>query len=637
MARPGIVTRTKQLGKADAVPRQKTILLDISDLVFYIGHHENLTGIQRVQACLILGLLEVSPSDLSLVFLSWDRRSRQFLAIDKGYFERLLKDLVLPTADRVVKFDFMAAREGILPSSAPVRYSDYKASDNILVLLGAAWVNEDYFYQISKIKRLIAAKFACVMHDMIPIFARETCDQGTAEVFRVFIEQALYITDLFICVSRNTQRDLERFCSSEGWPAPNSCVITHAAELRTRIDFDGIDETQAMTRFSRPAGEFVLFVSTLEGRKNHKLAYSVWERIYQTLGDNTPQLICVGRYGWRAEEFVRNLMATNNLHGKIQIRSEISDEELDYLYKECMFTLYPSLYEGWGLPISESLSKGKVCVCANNSSMPEAGQDFATYIDASNVQESYAIIHKLVTDPEYLESLNDHIRREFRPKTWMQAANEYVAVLDDLFTREVRIPYVEMQLGREYVFRKVPVGFGSSMGDDLYWSMDAAYRGNLTRGSCSVRQFFEGHQMRGEGAWKVPEPWGTWIGVEGAVIEFAWPEEESRRLVVGLAYRILRPFASRFVTYTIDNQKIRMRTVSPSAEDAIHILHLRANPGVNRIKINMDLSAEDRARSAEIDGRQLMMGVRSMILIAEEDLLGRLDLYETIIQMPAIG
>jgi glycosyltransferase involved in cell wall biosynthesis len=584
-----------------------------------------------------MGLLDVSPADMRLVFLSWDRRSRQFLAIDKGFFERLLKDLVLPTTDRLVKFDAMAAREGILPSSAPVVYSDFKGHDNILLLLGAAWVNEDYFYQIAKIKRSIGAKFACVLHDMIPIFARETCDQGTAEVFRVFIEQALYITDLFICVSRNTQRDLERFCSAEGWPAPNSCVITHAAELRTRSDFDDIDDALAITRLARPTSEFVLFVSTLEGRKNHKLAYSVWERLYQTLGENTPQLICVGRFGWRAEEFVRNLMATGNLHGKIQIRSEISDEELDDLYKQCLFTLYPSLYEGWGLPISESLSKGKVCVCANNSSMPEAGQDFAVYIDAGNVQEAYTVIHRLVADRDYLEALSVRIHREFRPKTWTQAANEYVAVLDDLFARDVGLPYVETLLNREYVFRKVPIGFGSTMGDDLYWSMDAAYRGNLSRGACSVRQFFEGHQLRGEGAWKSPEPWGTWLGVEGGTIEFAWPEPEPRKVVVGLAYRVLRPFASRFVTYTVDNAKIRMRTAHPSTEDAIHILHMRATPGVNRIKINMDLTAEDRQRSAEIDARLLMIGIRSLILLSEDDILGRLDLYETILQMPAIA
>jgi glycosyltransferase involved in cell wall biosynthesis len=98
-------------------------------------------------------------------------------------------------------------------------------------------------------------------------------------------------------------------------------------------------------------------------------------------------------------------VATNNLSGKIILKSDVSDEELDALYDKCMFTIYPSLYEGWGLPISESLGKGKLCVCSNTSSMPEAGREFALYIDPTNPAAAFETVKGLIEDRGRLASL----------------------------------------------------------------------------------------------------------------------------------------------------------------------------------------------------------------------------------------
>src|SRR5215813_7084921 len=68
-------------------PANANIILDVSDLVFYIGHHDNLTGIQRVQACLILALFRVA-SDSTLTCLSWDRINNCFLKLNNAYFVR---------------------------------------------------------------------------------------------------------------------------------------------------------------------------------------------------------------------------------------------------------------------------------------------------------------------------------------------------------------------------------------------------------------------------------------------------------------------------------------------------------------------------------------------------------------------
>jgi len=79
-------------------------------------------------------------------------------------------------------------------------------------------------------------------------------------------------------------------------------------------------------------------------------------------GDDPPHLICVGRMGWKATAFVSGLVETNYLDGRVHLLREISDTDLWTLYSRCLFTVCPTLYEGWGLPVGESLAMGKICV-----------------------------------------------------------------------------------------------------------------------------------------------------------------------------------------------------------------------------------------------------------------------------------
>src|ERR1700752_1635997 len=94
------------------------ILFDISDLIYYIGHHANLTGIQRVQSSIVLSVLShgVLPQS-ALIFLSFNARSRSWVAIPTGFLFALLQDLFLPVAQRSVTFPAEDARYGILPGA----------------------------------------------------------------------------------------------------------------------------------------------------------------------------------------------------------------------------------------------------------------------------------------------------------------------------------------------------------------------------------------------------------------------------------------------------------------------------------------------------------------------------------------
>jgi glycosyltransferase involved in cell wall biosynthesis len=146
--------------------------------------------------------------------------------------------------------------------------------------------------------------------------------------------------------------------------------------------------------------------------------------------DAVPVLIFAGQIGWKVDELLADLAASGYLGGKIEHRPGLSDDELDEAYRCCLFTVFPSLCEGWGLPIAESLAHGKFCVASNRTSIPEVCGDLIDYFDPSNDDDALAKIERLLLDPCYLAAREARLRAEYRPSTWADCAHSLVLKLD---------------------------------------------------------------------------------------------------------------------------------------------------------------------------------------------------------------
>ena len=176
---------------------------------------------------------------------------------------------------------------------------------------------------------------------------------------------------------------------------------------------------------------YTLFVSTIEVRKNHRLLVRVWRRLLERHGaDAVPVLIFAGQIGWLVDDLLADLTASDYLNGKIVVMSGLSDAELRQAYRSCSFTLFPSLCEGWGLPVAESLAQGKFCVASNRTSIPEVGGDLIDYFDPSNDDDALAKIERLLLDPDYLAAREARLRAEYRPRSWADCAHTLMAKLN---------------------------------------------------------------------------------------------------------------------------------------------------------------------------------------------------------------
>jgi glycosyltransferase involved in cell wall biosynthesis len=106
----------------------------------------------------------------------------------------------------------------------------------------------------------------------------------------------------------------------------------------------------------------------------------------------------------------------------VTILSNVSDADLALLYRRSMFTVFPSLYEGWGLAVAESLAAGKFCLASNAASIPEVGGDLIEYLDPWDVPLWASRLQYYAENDGALKAAEARIVREYRRPTWESAA-----------------------------------------------------------------------------------------------------------------------------------------------------------------------------------------------------------------------
>jgi glycosyltransferase involved in cell wall biosynthesis len=624
--------RTARQSTAHASMR---LLFDVSDLVYYIGHHPNLTGIQRVQSSIVLAMYmgELAPQS-SVIFLCFNTRTRRWMSIPGPFLISLLLDLFSPEPDRLVQFRAEDARFGVLPNArefAPGGLDD--GTPSVVCLLGAAWVQQDYFHRILTFKRRYGARFVMMVHDLIPIVARETCDQGTVMVYEDFLKRALRHVDHYLCVSENTAKDLRQHCRALLLPDPPITVTRNGSsfsEFLPKIPADGMDRVELPDRF-------VLFVSTIEGRKNHKLILDIWRRMLDN-GDEPPQLVCVGRIGWRSETFVSRLVESSYLDGRVMLLQEVSDAHLQLLYERCLFTVFPSFYEGWGLPVSESLAAGKICVCSNRSSIPEVAGRVGAYINIDDFEESYKVIRELITSDVTRKKLETEIRRTYKPITWNQVAKQVLDGCKAAIAKDWKDPYpyqiipyaAEISFGRQE-----REAVASAIGPELLSRIVGTRRGHFLSNPLREQNFLYGEDARVGGEWAEPEPWGTWLCRGNGELVFGLGPNDSSLYYVYFRVRAAGPVAGNRVTFVCNGEVLWEGIIGTRPKDIQLTVGKRATAvkanWALRLFIQTELSPEQRTQLEAVDGRLPLIGFERFVVVPEDNLQARVDIVTRLV------
>ncbi len=232
--------------------------------------------------------------------------------------------------------------------------------------------------------------------------------------------------DHIIVVSEATRRDL---MAAYNLPAEKITVIHEAADPRFKLPAPGAVARVRMS-YGLPE-EYLLYVGTIEPRKNLPRLLHAWEPLY--MAGEAPPLVIVGRRGWLADDFYAAL-ERSPCREAVQFTGYVRDEDLPALYAGATAFVFPSLYEGFGLPLLEAMACGTPVACSNGSSLPEVVGDAALTFDPTEVAEITQALRRLLHEPELRESLRERGLQRAAQFSWERAARETLAVYRKLLS-----------------------------------------------------------------------------------------------------------------------------------------------------------------------------------------------------------
>jgi glycosyltransferase involved in cell wall biosynthesis len=298
-------------------------------------------------------------------------------------------------------------RHAIKQSSAPLMFD----SSDTVVILGKPWDTMTFIDVLRTQKLQNNFKVIHLIYDMIPMFLPHVFGKPLPTNYTNYMFEAISLSDLLLPISESSRRDVEAFCKAELLPVPKMQVI----RIGDALDEAGTDlwPTQGVT-----AGNFILCVGTIEVRKNHVLLYTAYREAARR-GLAMPKLVIVGGIGAYASDVINQFLNDPVIKDNVLIKHKVDDAELRWLYTNCRFTVYPSVYEGWGLPIAESLAYGKVCIASDTSSMTEMAGDLIDYFSPYDSSACLEAIQNLMNDA-VLRRKETQIVRHYKPTSWDQ-------------------------------------------------------------------------------------------------------------------------------------------------------------------------------------------------------------------------
>lgn len=283
---------------------------------------------------------------------------------------------------------------------------------DVLASSGLDWDHKEgvHLYQL---KLALGLKVILFCYDLIPVLLPHLCVGEVAGIFARYFVDVAWCADEVMCISRCSQRDFLSLVRETGAPEPKTSIIRLGANLPARKDDSTIDELVK--------GKYLLFVSTIERRKNHEVLYRAIAQLVEQGRTELPLMVFVGMQGWGVSDFLNDLRLDPRVRGRFLILNHVTDTQLSLLYSHAEFTLYPSLYEGWGLPLAESLAHGKFCLASNSSSLPEVGGSLVEYIDPWESRRWAERIAWYLDHPAELVSREQAIREKYRAPLWEDA------------------------------------------------------------------------------------------------------------------------------------------------------------------------------------------------------------------------
>jgi glycosyltransferase involved in cell wall biosynthesis len=307
-----------------------------------------------------------------------------------------------------------AARSSRRHAGRPAGVTPKVAPGDALVSVGLDWIHE----VLDEAERWAfgkEARYVGFCYDLIPIDHPEWLFPPDPVRFEQHFQRVTRVASSVLCISDHTRSDFDRHFPDYGAERVKVLRLGADAAVATRPEHDRFAE-------SLFDGEpYAVYCATIDRRKNHQLLYrAAKEMARRGMAGN---IAFVGKFGSGVDDLIDSLRHDPLVAGRIAHVGNCDDYYLAAIYKRARFAVYPSLYEGWGLGVTEALAHGTPCIVATGSSLGEAGLGTCLELHPLRTSEWAEAMTRYFGEPPVLPAI--HI------PTWEEAADsllELVAV-----------------------------------------------------------------------------------------------------------------------------------------------------------------------------------------------------------------
>lgn len=316
--------------------------------------------------------------------------------------------------NRVIRFPQCKSNNSVFPILL-WRLSENVRKENIKI----------FHSTVYKVIKSHPVKLIATIHDLTPFNVRLEYFEVRKKNITADYSRIIKFADKIIVVSENTKKDLISFFNI----SEDRVAVTHLGVSSIFQKCADADRLEKVRKYYALPNRFILYVGNIGAHKNIKGLIEAFNILKSKGSDH--RLVCVGSKGSVTKEIMQ-LIEKFGLKERVIFTGYVKDEDLPYIYNLASVFAFPSLYEGFGLPILEAMACGVPVVASNVASIPEVAGDAALLFDPRDPQDIAAKIDKIIRDAELRGSLIGKGLGRVKKFTWENTARKTLEVYNSV-------------------------------------------------------------------------------------------------------------------------------------------------------------------------------------------------------------
>ena len=271
----------------------------------------------------------------------------------------------------------------------------------------------------------IKGKVILTVYDLVVELFPETMEEKNRELLRKEMRRSIKRADHIITISNSAKSELVNVL---GISEEKIDIISPGVDydiFNTRVNAE--TKSRVKHKYSLP-DEYILYLGTLEPRKNISTLIKAFIKLKKEK-KITEKLVIAGKKGWNYENIYK-IIYKNNFENEIIFTGYVDENEKPAIYQMSKLFVFPSLYEGFGIPVLESMASGVPVIVSNTSSLPEVVEDAGILVDPQKVEDIEISIYKVLTNEKLRTELIEKGLEQSKKFTWETSASKLYKIYD---------------------------------------------------------------------------------------------------------------------------------------------------------------------------------------------------------------